>query len=297
MLAFLKVSVSKHAQLEMQVGENLPFVRANAAQLQQIMLNLVTNASDAIGHSDGVIRVTTRRVKVDQDSWAVSHGLSEGDHVLLEVADTGCGMAPEMQVKVFDPFFTTKSAGHGLGLSIIYGIVRGLNGAIRVLSDPGKGTTVQILLPPAEPKHGEIGNGTGKTAELASQLPQTTILVVEDEDYLRQAVAKTLRRTGFKVIEAADGSTAIDLVRKCGGTIDLILLDMTIPGSSSTEVITEAGKECPQAGVVLTSAYSAEMLADTLSEPQVRGFIRKPFQLADLVTRIQNTLHDVKKLT
>ena len=144
MLELLKVSVSKHAVLEADLGKNLPPIRANAAQLRQIVMNLVTNASDAIGDRDGVIRLSTRCVRVDDSE--LGH-LDEGNYTLLEVADTGCGMTPETQAKVFDPFFTTKFAGHGLGLAIVDGIVRGLRGMIRLNSEPGKGTTFQILLP------------------------------------------------------------------------------------------------------------------------------------------------------
>jgi PAS domain S-box-containing protein len=290
MMALLKVSVSKHAVIEVRLDQDLPFVRANAAQLQQVVMNLVTNGSDAVGHRDGVIRVTTRRVKVDRDSWAVSYGLDEGDYVQLEVSDTGCGMPSEMQARVFDPFFTTKSAGHGLGLSIVHGIVRGLNGAIQVMSDPGKGTTFQILLPRAEAMAEEIGEATAGATELAGQFLHATVLIVEDENPLRQGVAKMIRRAGLEVFEAADGSTAIDLLRANAANIDLILLDATIPGASSTEVMAEAGRTRPHIGVILTSAYSQEMLADALSEPLVRGFIRKPFQLVDLMRTIRNTL-------
>ena len=152
MLELLKVSVSKHAALEADLGKNLPPIRANAAQLRQIVMNLVTNASDAVGNHDGVIRVSTRCVRVDQDSQ-LGH-VDEGDYTLLEVADTGCGMTPETQAKVFDPFFTTKFAGHGLGLAIVDGIVRGLRGMIRLNSQPGKGTKFQILLPCAESPRG-----------------------------------------------------------------------------------------------------------------------------------------------
>jgi CheY-like chemotaxis protein len=231
-------------------------------------------------------------VKVDQDSWTVSRGLQEGDYVQLEVSDTGCGMPPEIQARVFDQYFTTKSAGHGLGLSIVHGIVRGLNGAIQVTSVPGKGTTFETWLPCTEAMAEEIGEATADSTDLAGRLPHATVLVVEDEDPLRQGVVKMLRRAGLEVLEAADGSTAIDLLRGNAGNIDLILLDMTIPGASSTEVIAEAGRASPHSGVILTSAYSQEMLADALSKPQVRCFIRKPFRLAGLMRTIRNTLRE-----
>jgi CheY-like chemotaxis protein len=289
MLELLKVSVSKHAPLEADLGKNLPPVRANAAQLRQIVMNLVTNASDAIEDRDGLIRLSTRCVRVDQDSQT-GH-LDEGEYTLLEVSDTGCGMTPETQAKVFDPFFTTKFAGHGLGLAIVDGIVRGLRGMIRLNSEPGKGTTFQILLPCAESRAGGDGHTISDFDEnLESQFLHATVLIVEDEGPLRQGVTKMLRDAGFEVFEVADGSSAIDLLRANGGNIDLILLDMTIPGAPSSEVVAEVGKVRPDIKVVLTSAYSQEMIAGAMNAPQIRGFIRKPFQLGDLVKKLKNTL-------
>src|SRR5436305_5417757 len=146
--------------------------------------------------------------------------LDKGNYMLLELADTGCGMTPETQAKVFDPFFTTKFAGHGLGLAIVDGIVRGLRGLIRLNSEPGKGTTFQIFLPCDLSREGANGHPIGGLDEnLEGSLPHATILIVEDEGPLRQAVTKMLRSTGFEVFEVADGSSAIDLVRANGGNI------------------------------------------------------------------------------
>jgi CheY-like chemotaxis protein len=217
--------------------------------------------------------------------------LDEGNYTLLEVSDTGCGMTPETQAKVFDPFFTTKFAGHGLGLAIVDGIVRSLRGMIRLNSEPGKGATFQILLPCAESlAEGDGHKISGLDENLENQFRHATILIVEDEGPLRQAVTKMLRNTGFEVFEVANGSSAIDLLRANGGDIDLILLDMTIPGAPSSEVVAEAAKVRPDVKVVLTSAYSQEMLAGAMNAPQISGFIRKPFQLGDLVKKLQNTL-------
>ena len=138
MIDLLKVAVSKHAAVETDLGREIPAVRANPAQIRQIVMNLITNASDAIADRDGVIRVTTGRVTVGLDSpAATSERLPEGDYLQLEVSDTGCGMKPEMQARVFDPFFTTKLPGHGLGLAVVQGIVRSLRGTIRLVSAPG----------------------------------------------------------------------------------------------------------------------------------------------------------------
>ncbi|HUK17250.1 MAG TPA: PAS domain S-box protein [Bryobacteraceae bacterium] len=291
MLELLKVSVSKHAVLEADLAPDLPAVRANAAQLRQIVMNLVTNASEAIGDRDGVIRVTTRRLKSGQDSsgW-ISDRLADGDHLQLEVSDTGRGIPLEMQAKVFDPFFTTKSAGHGLGLAIVLGLVRGLGGAIHLRSEPDKGTTLQILLPCAEPRAEATGDAMPGIEKSVRPSEEASVLVVEDEGALRQGVAKTLRNTGFEVFEAADGSSAIDLLRARGAMIDAVLLDMTIPGAPSREVVAEAARVQPDIRVILTSAYSHEMIAGSIDAPQIRGFVRKPFQLGDLVKTLRNAL-------
>jgi PAS domain S-box-containing protein len=290
MLELLKVSVSKHAVLETNLGQSLPAVRANAAQLRQIVMNLVTNASDAIGDRDGIIRVTTRSVKAGEKSFGVAGRLPADDHLELEVTDTGRGIPPATQAKVFDPFFTTKTAGHGLGLAIVDGIVRSLGGAIHLTSEPGKGTTFQVWLPSAE-STAEAERGAASAAgELRNSLRVAAILVVEDETPLRQAVTKMLRRAGFDVLEAPDGTSAINLLRANETKIDLILLDVTIPGASSAEVIGEAAKTEPATKVILTSAYSQETLAPPINASEVSGFIRKPFQLGDLVQMLRSVL-------
>jgi hypothetical protein len=176
-----------------------------------------------------VIRVITRR-KTRLDKSATDSELSEGNYVALEVSDTGCGMSRETQERLFDPFFTTKSAGRGLGLAVVSGIVRGLGGAIRLRTKLGKGSTFQILLRCAESRVEATSHPKSTTEEVASPSRQGSVLVVEDEDILRQAVTKVLRKNNFEVFEAADGSFAIDLLRSNQGMIDVILLDMTIPG-------------------------------------------------------------------
>jgi PAS domain S-box-containing protein len=288
----LKVSVSKHAVLETDLGKRLPAVRANAAQLRQVVMNLVTNASDAIGDRDGVIHVTTRSVTAGPKPFGGNFGrLPEGDYLELKVCDTGCGIPQEAQAKVFDPFFTTKSAGHGLGLAIVHGIVRSLGGAIELTSEPGKGTTFQIWLPCAEATAGPTRDATSGTGEVPGRSRVVaTVLVVEDEDPLLQAVTKMLRRTGFEVLQAGDGTSAIDLLRANGDKIDMILLDVTIPGASSAEVVAEAAKVQPAAKVILTSAYSQEALATPIRASEAAGFIRKPFQLRDLVDTLRSAL-------
>jgi two-component system cell cycle sensor histidine kinase/response regulator CckA len=243
-----------------------------------------------MGDRDGVIGLTTKCVKIGRDSGAISDRLAEGDYVQLEVSDTGHGMLPETQAKVFDPFFTTKSAGHGLGLAVVQGIVRAVGGSIHLTSEPDKGTTFQILLPCAETKAEASSDSVSGIKQSARPSPNATVLLVEDEDTLRQAVAKMLRHRGFKVFEAGDGFSAIRLLRANPSGIDLILLDLTLPGASSREVVAEAAQVWPDIKVILTSAYGEEMTTNAMRAPQIRGFIRKPFQMDDLVKTLRNTL-------
>jgi len=282
MLELLKVSLSKRAVLEIDLDRYLPPIHANAAQLRQIVMNLVTNASDAMDDQTGVIRVSTRCVKVAHNSSGTSERLA-GNCVQLEISDTGRGMSAETQAKVFDPFFTTKSAGHGLGLAVVEGIVRSLGGRIHLTSEVGKGTTFQILIPCAD--HAAIASSEVISGIEDSSRPSAgaTVLVVEDEDSLRQAVGKMLGKAGFEVFEAADGSCAIDLLHSNGEKIDVVFLDLTIPGASSREVVAEAVRARPDIRVVLTSAYDEEMIPGALDVPQVRTFVRKPFQIVDVV--------------
>ena len=186
----LNAVVSKHATLKTELGAGLPAVPANPAQLRQLVMNLVTNASEAIGEQDGVITFRTARATASLNSPPAG-----GDCVQLEIWDTGCGMSLDDQARVFDPFFTTKSAGHGLGLSVVQGIVRGLGGTIHLESEPGHGTRFRILLP------SDVQLGRSCPANLSPAAGGLNhsgmILVVEDEAPLRLAVTRFLRMKGF----------------------------------------------------------------------------------------------------
>ena len=289
MLALLKVAVSRHLALVTDIREGLPPVRARGAQLSQIVMNLVVNASEALGDGEGVIRITTRQVALGQ-AEALAKALPVGHYVQLEVSDTGCGMSPETQAKMFEPFFTTKFSGRGLGLAVVHGIIRSLRGAIQVVSEAGKGTTFQVLLPCVEPGvHPDDARFLGRE-ELASPARKATILVVEDEETLRLPIAKMLRKWGLRAIEAASGSEAIDLLRANDGEIDLMLLDLTIPGASSEEVLAAAATAQPKMKVLLTSAYGEEVAEGMMGEPLVCGFIRKPFKIANLAQQLRSVL-------
>ena len=291
MLGLFKASVSKHATLVTDLRDDLPAVNARAAQIRQILMNLVVNASDALKDRDGVIRVITERVTVDRDiltAWPEE--LAQGDYVQLEVSDTGSGISPQTRARMFDPFFSTKSAGRGLGLAVVHGVVRSLQGAIRVSSELGKGSTFQILLPSASEPACRASDQDGTVNKAPHPSPGSTVLIVEDEASLRLAVSKILSKSGFTVFEAGDGSKAVELLRSRAAEIDLLFLDMTIPGTPSHEVMAEAIQARPDMKVILTSAYSEEMVKETLADPQVDGFVRKPFRLSTVEGAVRNAL-------
>jgi DNA-binding NtrC family response regulator len=168
--------------------------------------------------------------------------------------------------------------------------VRSLGGAIHLATEPDKGTTFQVLLPSAKFTAAVDGQALSGGEQMAVPFQHGAILVVEDEDQLRQGIVKMLRKTGFQVFEAAEGSSAIKLLRRDGAKIDVVLLDMTMPGASGREIIAAAVQAKPDVKLVLTSAYSQEMIASSMSAPQIHSFIRKPFQFADLLKTLRSSL-------
>jgi PAS domain S-box-containing protein len=291
MLALLKISISKGAALEADLAEDLPAVLGNEPQIRQVLMNLVLNASDALGRAGGTIRISTTADAGRARGVPVPPaGLPGGQHVRLAVSDDGPGIGREKQEKIFDPFFTTKLAGRGLGLAIVQGIVRGHNGAIYLDSAPGRGTTFEILWPVAKPWPEAAGDGIIVSRSMANARMRGTVLIVEDEAVLRLSISKMLSKEGFGVLEAGDGCAALELFRDHHQEIDVILLDATIPGTSSQAVIDEAARIRPNIKVLLTSAYSRGMALPAARASQVCGFIRKPYRLQELIGLLQETL-------
>ena len=209
--------------------------------------------------------------------------LPEGDYLRLEVADTGKGMTEEIQAKIFDPYFSTKAAGRGLGLAGVQGIIRSHRGAISVESTPGEGSRFVVLLPASaesalSPRDGEASGEAREGCSLAG-----TILVVEDEDTLRVAVCKILRRAGLTVLEASNGDTAVRLFCANASVVDVVLLDLTLPGMHGSEILRELRRMRPELNVVITSAYSQDWALTSVGDQQPWLYIRKPFHFRELV--------------
>jgi two-component system cell cycle sensor histidine kinase/response regulator CckA len=284
MLQLLKVSISKRATLKVNLAKNLPPASVNAPQIRQVVMNLITNASEALGENEGQITVTTSLTQIPADN---PRHLPEGDYLCLEVQDTGCGMTEEVKAKIFDPFFTTKFAGRGLGLAAVQGIIRSHGGAFAVASALGQGSRFEILLPCVPQPARAGGEAAASAAAGELQGVSGSVLLVEDESTLRLAVSKMLRKKRFEVIEAGDGRAALDLFRARKQDIDVVLLDMTLPGMSGREVLEELRRIRPDVTVVLTTAYSQDTALTALGGRQSWLYIRKPYQLSELTRLLQ----------
>jgi len=247
-------------------------------------MNLITNASEAIGERDGEIRVSTAQVHLEPEQhFTDAANFPKEDYVQLEVSDTGAGMTPEVQARIFDPFFTTKFPGRGLGLAVVQGVIRDHKGAIKFVSNPGHGTTFLIWLPCAKNTALKIPKPITPMMTEKIQFSARTVLVVEDDYVLRLAVSKTLRNRGFAVMEAADGSSAIDVLRSHKDEIDVVFLDFTLPGVPSRRIFEEAQRIRPDLKVIVTTAYGKETVDAAFAGLRVDHFIRKPFHLFDVL--------------
>lgn len=286
-LDLLKAIISKHAVLKTDLARHLPPISGSPPQIRQVLMNLVINASEAIGEHDGVITIRTSRVP-DGPDYEFD---SPKEFVRLEVCDNGCGMTLEAQERVFDPFFTTKSPGHGLGLAVVQGIVRTLGGSIRLDSEPGNGTSVHIFFL-ASGQTASVAHTVAPALSVAARAApgrshdDEFVLVVEDEATLRLASAAMLRRRGYSVLEASDGDAAIDLISTHKNAIALLLLDITLPGAPSREVYATARRARPDMKVIVTSAYGENVVNASFPGSEVDLFLRKPYQLGNLIEMV-----------
>jgi len=290
MTQMLEVSVSKKASLRYSFAAELPPVEVDATQMRQVIMNLITNASEALEEEVGVISVSTGILECDSDYLAdcyLGENLSEGKYVYLEVADSGSGMDEETRRRIFDPFFTTKFTGRGLGLAVVLGIVRGHRGAIKVHSEPGRGTTFKILL------QAGTWRSEDRTASLAPAAPvrrSGTILLVDDDSAVRDVGTRMLERLGFKVISAAHGREGLEAFKERKGEIDCIILDLTMPEMAGDEVFRELHNLQSDVRVILSSGYTQEDVAIRFADKKPAGFVQKPYTLANLMETLNRVL-------
>ncbi len=261
----LEASIPKKTQLRFELESDLPLTEGDPDQMRQLLLNLVINAAEAIGDETGTLTIRTRASRLDE----TRDDLPAGPYVVLEVKDTGVGMDEATKSRIFEPFFSTKFLGRGMGLAAALGIVLAHRGRIQVQSSPGSGSTFTTYLPAvaAAPKLqlDEGLNGTG------------TILVVDDEEVVRQTAKMALQRYGYHVLLAEDGVKAIDIVRQHASEIRLVILDMTMPVMSGEEAFQHISEIAPNLPVIASTGYSQAEAANRFTGDQVVGFLQKPY--------------------
>ena len=296
MVQLLRISISKNVVLHLDFEKQLPFIQADQAQIQQIVMNLITNASEAIGDKQGTISLT---VGIDHfgtdllDQSRLAEKLPEGRYVFLKVEDTGCGMTPGVMDRLFDPFFTTKFTGRGLGMSAVLGIVRGHKGAIFIRSEPGVGTQIQVLFPLGSTHclaNTDNGHGIASATALASAKGSGIVLVVDDEPQVLSLAKRMLTRMGFRVLVASDGSEALAIFETSHSSIDCVLLDLTMPKMDGMQTYRKMHAIAPKTPAIISSGFDEFEVSQKFEGEGLAGFIQKPFQYSDLEGIIQKAL-------
>ncbi len=286
----LRLSVSKSALLRFHLEANLPAVEGDATQIRQVLMNLIINASEAIGESSGVISVSTGMTYADRALLGLSRvagDVPEGNYVYLEVSDSGAGMPSDTLDRIFDPFFSTKFTGRGLGLAAVLGIVRGHRGALTLISEVGKGTTFRILFPVAT---GPVDPVSSSPQIAAAWRGEGTVLVVDDEDSVRSITGRMLRATGFDVVLAADGQSAVEIFRDDPTRFALVMLDLTMPGRNGEDVIEDLLALHPDARVMLMSGFTEQDTLTRFPRTGSASFLQKPFSYESLREAIKSVL-------
>jgi len=285
MVHLLKTTLNKKATLRVHLQEGLPAIEGDAAQLQQVVMNLVTNASDALGDREGVIRLETMSERLDAERIRAefpAQPLEPGTYVVLEVEDTGCGMTEEVKSRIFDPFFTTKVQGRGLGLSAMLGILKGHRAGIRIRTEPGQGSLFRLYFPAsaspvpsaAEPRRDSGGEFQGRA------------LLVDDEDIILESTGAALEAMGFEVVQARDGQEALEAFAAPGAEWALVLMDLTMPRMDGATAFAHMRALKPEVPVILSSGYDRQALEGA----QPEAFVQKPYRLRELAQLIRGVL-------
>jgi len=287
----LRPLIGENIELETQLGAALGRTRADAGQIEQVIMNLVVNSKDAMP-GGGKITIQTANARLDHEDVRREYSyIQPGLYVVLSVTDTGEGMDKETQLRIFEPFFTTKEKGKGtgLGLSTVYGIIKQSGGYVLVESEPRQGTTFRIYLPRVE--------GALETAGPVGLSPShsggsETVLLVEDEESVRQLVRETLESKGYKVLEADNGDAALQIASRHSGKIDMLITDVVMPGMSGRELSARLCASCPQTKVLYLSGYTEDAIVhEGVIDPDT-AFLQKPFTLQALSRKVREVLGD-----
>jgi two-component system cell cycle sensor histidine kinase/response regulator CckA len=287
----LRRLLGERINLKFEQAPDLWAVRADEGQISNAIVNLVVNARDAMPSEGGTVTIRTSNINLPVARPIGTGLMPAGDYVLIEVADTGQGIAPENQVKIFEPFFTTKPVGHGtgLGLSTVYGVVKQTGGFITVESELGKGAAFQVYLPRHVAAAAEATEEPDRTTH-RDITGQDTILLVEDEDAVRSFAARALRMRGYTVLEAPGGEAALDIVRRHPGAIDLVISDVVMPNMDGPTMVRAATKLRPEMRVIFISGYAEDTFRRNEEKVEELHFLPKPFGLKQLVAKVKEVL-------
>ena len=290
MMGLVRPALPKRIAITFDLDRDLPSVEADRGQIQQVFMNLVLNAGEAVGSRDeGLISIRTYSEDVDE-SYSRLHpeasALRPGKYVCLQVRDTGSGMDEATKAKIFDPFFSTKFTGRGLGLAAVSGIVRGHKGAIAVSSAPRQGSCFTVLFPAVEQAMAKPPVSSDAAAPRGSGL----ILVVDDEPAVRVLARIALERQGYSVLLAETGLAAIDVLRRHSGEVALVILDVNMPGLDGEETLPQLKRIQPDLKVVMSSGYGESETMILFPGQQVAGFIQKPYTPKDLAEKVRACL-------
>jgi CheY-like chemotaxis protein len=286
-IRLLESTISKKATLRLQLASGLPSIQADASQIRQVVMNLITNAAESLGERTGTVQVTTgvERAELGElPAISPGHVLPAGDYVYIEVRDTGCGMDEETQSKIFDPFFTTKFTGRGLGLAAVLGIIRSHHGSIQVQSEAGHGTVFRVIFPAIE---ADTPLEAVSLSEPESWQAEGVVLVVDDQPGVRDLAQTILERVGLTVLTAGDGRQAVDVFNDHLHEIHAVLLDLNMPGMDGAEVFWHMTQLVPGIRVVLCSGYNEQEVTTKLHGLQPAVFLRKPYHPSDLLNRMR----------
>jgi two-component system cell cycle sensor histidine kinase/response regulator CckA len=286
----LRRVVGEKNEVDLRHGRDLWFVKADITQFEQVIINLVVNARDAMGEAGGRVQIRTRNVATEDCASFNEPHLPAADYVLVEVEDNGGGIPADVMEKIFEPFFTTKEVGKGtgLGLSTVFGIVKQSGGFIFAQSEVGRGTVFRIFLPRYIPEEKETPQKESEAPKAAADYTgQGVVLLVEDEDAVRSIGARALKSRGFTVLEAATGLEALEVVEEVGGKIDLIVSDVVMPEMDGPAMFAELRKRGVTAKVIFVSGYAEEAFAKNLPEGDF-GFLPKPFSIKQLIETVKS---------
>ena len=293
MSELLSITTPKNVRMVFNLDLHLPPMEADAVQMRQVILNLLTNAAEAIGEqAAGEVVLSTAVDTLDGTARDLYPGqeLSPGNYVRLDVRDNGCGMSEETLSKIFDPFFTTKFTGRGLGLAALQGIVRGHRGGIRIVSQAGEGTTFTLLFPASGELPPLFVCQDHPQGILHPGVERACVLLVDDEEGLRSLMAAALREAGTHVYEAADGQEALEEFRLHGHEIDVVVLDLTMPRIGGEEVFRRIRAAQPATCIILCSGYTEEDINRQFAGRGLSGFLEKPFTPSELIEKIRSVL-------